>query len=70
MASFRKHLVTDEHLRPIAVQIDYADWLKIEQAISSNCASSEPRDLSRYSGVLELKDEPLGYQRNIRSEWL
>lgn len=70
VSSVRKHLVTDEHLRPIAVQIDYADWLKIEQSIADNCAPSEPRDLSRYSGVLDLKDDALVYQRHIRSEWL
>jgi hypothetical protein len=24
--------VTDENMKPIAVQIDYADWLKIEKS--------------------------------------
>jgi len=26
-------------------------------------------DLSRYSGVLSLKEDPLAYQERMRSEW-
>lgn len=55
MTNIRKLLVTDEHSRPIAVQIDYADWLKIEQMIQPDCISSKPQDLSRFAGVLALK---------------
>ncbi len=69
MPNFRKLLVTDEHSRPIAVQIDYADWLKIEQMIQPDCVPSKPQDLSRFSGVLTLEKDPLEYQREIRSEW-
>ena len=29
MQRIRKRIVTDEAQQPIAVQIDYADWLKI-----------------------------------------
>jgi hypothetical protein len=28
-----KRLVTDENMKPIAVQIDYGDWLRIEKAM-------------------------------------
>ena len=34
MLSIRKKIVTDEGLHPIAVQIDYEDWLEIEKIIN------------------------------------
>ena len=36
MQSIRKKIVTDERLHPIAVQIDYEDWLEIEKMIFCN----------------------------------
>lgn len=33
MAPIRKKIVTDENARPVAVQIDYEDWLEIERAL-------------------------------------
>jgi hypothetical protein len=27
-------------------------------------------DLARYSGVLQLKEDPLSYQERVRNEWL
>lgn len=63
-----KKLVTDENLRPVAVQIEYSDWLKIERALG---LESPPRvtDLSRFSGVLKLTEDPLEFQKRMRSEW-
>ena len=29
----QKRIVTDENRRPVAVQIDYADWIKIERQL-------------------------------------
>jgi len=63
-----KKLVTDEHLRPVAVQIDYDDWLKIEQALALE-KTPKVSDLNSYSGVLRLTEDPLEYQRRIRQEW-
>ncbi len=65
----RKKLVTDEHLRTISVQIDYADLLKIEQALALK-HMPEVSDLNSYSGVLRLTENPLEYQDRIREEWL
>jgi hypothetical protein len=69
MFEIRKKLVTDENLRPVAVQIDYADWLRIERALSveANCVAAI--DLAPYSGAVKLTEEPLHYQRRARSEW-
>jgi len=68
MQRIRKKIVTDEAQRPIAVQIDYADWLKIEQALNLSQAGGAT-DLSRYSGVISLTEEPLTYQARVRGEW-
>jgi hypothetical protein len=66
MKSIRKCIVTDETMRPIAVQIDYADWLEIEQLL--NLQSSQPRvaDLSRFAGTITLTEDALEYQDRMR----
>ncbi|MBV9307571.1 MAG: hypothetical protein JOZ45_15605 [Acidobacteriaceae bacterium] len=63
-----KKLVTDEQLQPVAVQIDYEDWLKIEQALALK-QTPKVSDLNSYRGVLRLMEEPLEYQNRIRDEW-
>jgi hypothetical protein len=68
MQRIRKKIVTDEANEPIAVQIDYTDWLKIERALNLS-QEEEVIDLSRYSGVIPLTEEPLAYQARIRNEW-
>ena len=51
--------------QPIAVQIDYADWLKIERSLNLP-QEDEATDLSWYSGVISLTEEPLAYQARVR----
>ena len=63
-----KKLVTDEQLQPVAVQIDYEDWLKIEQALALK-QTPKTSDLNPYRGVLRLTEEPLKYQNRMRDEW-
>jgi hypothetical protein len=69
MRKIRKKILTDSSERPIAVQIDYTDWLEIERSL--NLESDDPRntDLSSYEGIITLTEEPLGYQSRIRQEW-
>jgi hypothetical protein len=66
MNTIRKNIVVDEEMRPIAVQIDYCDWLEIERLL--NLQSNQPRvvDLSRFAGTLTLTEEPLEYQTRMR----
>ena len=68
MQGIRKKIVTDEANHPIAVQIDYADWLKIERSLNLSQEEEVP-DLSLYSGVISLTEEPLAYQARVRNEW-
>jgi hypothetical protein len=69
MRKIRKKILTDNAKRPIAVQIEYADWLEIERSL--NLQGEDPRntDLSSYVGIITLSEEPLGYQSRIRQEW-
>ena len=69
MQIVRKKLVTDEEHRPVAVQIDYSDWLRIEEQLDIHEAPTEPVDLSRYAGTINLTESPMDYQVRCRSEW-
>lgn len=69
MKTIHKKMVTDERMRPVAVQIDYEDWLEIERELGLTDAGPSITDLSRYSGILKLSEEPLKYQEQVRGEW-
>lgn len=64
-----RKLVTDEEMRPVAVQIDYADWLEIEQRLTLPHPLRESTDLARHIGKLDWPVDGLEYQRQMRSEW-
>ena len=68
MQRIRKKIVMDEAKQPIAVQIDYTDWVKIERSLNLP-QEDEVTDLSRYRGVISLTEEPLAYQSRLRNEW-
>ncbi len=71
MHKIRKKILTDETERPVAVQIDYSDWLEIERSLDLRDVETETRntDLSAYDGVITLTEDPLQYQSRIRQEW-
>ena len=69
MQIVRKRLVTDEKHTPIAVQIDYNDWLKIEQQLNIQETPDQTTDLSHHAGTLKLTESALTYQARCRSEW-
>jgi len=41
MFAIHKTIVTNSVMQPVAVQIDYADWLKIEQLLETSCKKEE-----------------------------
>lgn len=76
MHSIRKRIVTDEDSHPVAVQIDYKDWLQIERLLARNQPEPAPQD--RQTDLDELLDaassgwkggDGLEFQRNLREEW-
>lgn len=66
MLPFKKKIVTDEAMRPVAVLIDYQDWQQIEQLLE-NYQGQE--DINQYAGTIKLTEDPLDYQQQIRDEW-
>lgn len=74
MKKIRKRIVADEHMQPVAVQIDYADWLELERLLGlqpsgNGAADSGVRDLNELAGRLELREDPLQCQKRLRNEW-
>jgi len=70
LENIRKKVLVDECNRPIAVQIDYDDWVRIEDMLDT-MESGTPGvvDLSPFHGVIKLREDPLEYQARMRSEW-
>jgi hypothetical protein len=69
MRKIKKKILTDKSERPIAVQIDYSDWLEIERSLNLLVDHAIETDLSSYEGIITLTEDPLEYQSRIRQEW-
>ena len=69
MRKIPKKILRDETQQPVAVQIDYSDWLEIERSLHAHIEEALSTDLSLYYGVINLAEEPLAYQSRIRQEW-
>ncbi len=65
--NIKKKILTDENNEPIAVQIDYKDWLECEKLL--HLKSAKMADLSEFAGSIPLKMDPLEFQKKIRDEW-
>ncbi|NCJ06951.1 hypothetical protein GS597_10605 [Synechococcales cyanobacterium C] len=44
-------------------------WLKAQLTMEENVLEQRTVDLNIFSGVLQLQDDPLNFQRQIRDEW-
>ncbi|MBW4559577.1 MAG: hypothetical protein KME32_00205 [Mojavia pulchra JT2-VF2] len=70
MLPFKNKIVTDEAMRPVAVLIDYQDWEKIEKILEAYQLQQEEKfNLNKYAGVIQLTQDPLDYQKQLRDEW-
>jgi hypothetical protein len=76
MKPIRKKIITDESMHPIAVQLEYEDWLEVEKALASmpgfngnGATPTPPVDLNRFSGTVKLSEDAVEFQRRIRGEW-
>ena len=79
MKHIRKHILTDEANQPVAVQIEYQDWLEIEKALAtvngkpasatSLNGGTNKKSPNDFRGTIELTEDPMDYQRRVRSEW-
>lgn len=78
MLDVKKRIVTNEDGQPVAVQVDYSDWLEIERQLEES--SSTPKSAADMTDE-EFKafaeevsghwtgGDGLEYQRRIRAEW-
>lgn len=75
MRAIQKKIVTDEDHNPVAVQIDYEDWLEIERLLGAREAEKAESGRSRFQELLEKTrgtwkgGDGLEYQIRIREEW-
>jgi hypothetical protein len=77
MHPIRKRIVNDESMRPVAVLIEYADWLEVERLLGlggsgtskANGAGASSPDLNRLAGKIDLREDPVEHQRQVRGEW-
>lgn len=77
MLDIKKRIVTDEDGQPIAVQVDYADWVEIERQLADT-RSDDTSETQERPSLKELSEkirphwkggDGLDYQRRIRAEW-
>lgn len=78
MRPIEKKIVTDEQGQPVAVLIDYADWLELERRLQErDSTSAEDTHTSEpsFKQLLEntqgtwTQGDGLEYQRRMRAEW-
>jgi len=62
-----RKIVVDENNKPLEVIISYDEWLKIENMLTKTQKIMTREKLSKYIGIVNLKEDPLEYQKRIRS---
>ena len=62
-----RKMVVDENNKPLEVIISYDEWLKIENMLTKTQKIMTREKLSKYIGIVNLKEDPLEYQKRIRS---
>lgn len=67
--SIKKKIVTDEEARPVAVQIDYEDWIEIERMLEAREPEDDFDELADDLGKKWKHGDGLEYQIRIREEW-
>lgn len=69
MAEIHKRILTDKQMNPVAVQIDYEEWLEIERLLHLSGSGKATTNLASHMGRLDWPVDGLEYQRQVRSEW-
>jgi hypothetical protein len=55
-------------MRPVAVQINYKDWLEIEKILEGQ-KKRKTMSINKDAGVIRLSEDPVSFQRRMREEW-
>lgn len=69
MSKINRKLILDSANCPVAVQVDYADWLEIERRLDLADPPAATVDLNRFAGKIHFAVDPLTYQKQLRREW-
>lgn len=69
MHEIHPRILTDANQQPVAVQIDYGDWLEIQELLGLAANSTAPVDLNRFAGTMQWSEDALEFQRRVRAEW-
>ena len=69
MLTIHKKVLLDEAMNPVAVQIDYADWVEIARRLEIEPKSGESTALQRFEGAISLTQDPMAFQTRMREEW-
>jgi hypothetical protein len=67
--TIHKKIVLNEKNEPVEVIIDYDEWREIERLLEPGREIMSRASLEKYGGILHVEEEPLEYQRRVRSEW-
>jgi len=69
LKAIHKKIVVDEANKPVEVIINYDEWQEIEQLIAKELKVATKKQLKNYTGTVCLSEDPLDYQKRMRSEW-
>ena len=69
MHDIPKRIVMDEAMQPVAVQIDIADWERIERLLNLGGNGKRETDLAQHMSKIDWPVDALAYQQQVRSEW-
>ncbi len=63
-----KKILTDENHNPIAVLIDYQDWLVIEKQLDLG-GSDRNAKINALAGSIKFPIDAMEFQHMVRDEW-
>ncbi len=69
MLTIHKKVLLDETMNPVAVQIDYADWVEIARHLGIESKIGESTALEQFEGAIALTEDPMALQTRMREEW-
>lgn len=68
MEIFSKQILTDERDQPVAVQIEYREWLRREKAQETIEPRDDSKALMAFAGTIKWDEDGLEYQNRLRAE--
>ena len=64
-----KRILSDESGRPVAVQMDYEEFLRLERAVEGIEPEDAHTQMMSVFGTVDWGEDGLEYQSRLRGEW-